>query len=133
LAVRRHERYACALPARLTIAPASTQAVRPSRSVGDTDGAIPATLVDCSLGGLGLRSALFLPVACHIRVTFTIGDAAHAATVRIQRAVMSDRAPTYYLGTALDDSDTAGAVALRAALDALKASGAQPVQEKSGA
>lgn len=133
LAVRRHERYACALPARITVAPEDDQAVRPGRSAGDADGSIPATVVDCSLGGLGLHCTLFFPVGCHLRISFSVGAKPITAKVRAQRVVMTDRKPTYYIGGALDESDAAVQDTMREALDALKAAGAKAVTEKPGA
>ena len=136
LSVRRHERYLCDLPAGVTVAPQSAGAVRVSRSAIGTNGRVQARVVDASEGGVGLMCPVFFPLTCRLRVIFDSpagGGQQIEATVRIQRAVMWDRKPTYYLGGAFDGLSPEQARAVAAALAALRAAGAVPVPEESRA
>src|SRR5262245_53740215 len=134
LVVRRHERYGCDLAARALIAPEHAAAVRPARSVASGDGGIPVRVVDCSMGGFGLASTVFFPMTCRLIVTLTPPGASApiVATLRVQRTQMSDRKPTYYIGGAFEDASPEALKAVGALLDALRASGAPLVPEKSG-
>jgi hypothetical protein len=137
LAVRRHERYGCDLAARFAVAATSADAVKLARSAGDGKGWVAGRVVDTSLGGLGLRSGLFFPNGCLLRVHLTIpggnSAAAFEPTVRVQRTTMLDRAPTYYLGTSFEDLTPEQSAQLSALLTYLKESGAPIVTEKSRA
>jgi hypothetical protein len=133
LIVRRHERYGCGFPAQVRVAPAHAAAVRPARSVGGGDGSVPAEVVDCSLGGVGLRSDVFLPLTCRLIVSFSDGRGRIESEARIQRVAMVDRAPAYYLGTCFEDPTDQTLEAVRALVSALRAAGAPLVQEAPGA
>jgi hypothetical protein len=133
LAVRRHIRYACDFPASVTVAPVHARAVRLGRSVAGTDGVVAARIVDCSLGGVGLHAGLFLPLTCALCTTFEINGQKIEALVRIQRVTMCDRKPTYYLGAAFENPGDRLEETMAALLEALRASGAKPVPENSGA
>ncbi len=120
LLVRQHERYTCRLSAKLRVVPEDAPQVSIARSVGDGAGGVNCIVVDCSSGGVGLQSPVFLPRGVKVIVTVSsqIVDN-HAAdtppslsslelpktvfkgTLRVQRVSMLDRTPTYYLGTAL--------------------------------
>jgi hypothetical protein len=128
LSVRRYERYACDLPASVSIAGAHAESVRPSRSIVAADGRLETRVVDCSQGGLGLQSRVFLPIGCRLQVRFGYAGRTIQVLVRVQRAMMVSRHPAYYLGTALDDADTDRAV--EHVVASLKASGAPVVREK---
>lgn len=141
LLVRQHERYTCRLSAKLRVVPEDAPQVSIARSVGDGAGGVNCIVVDCSSGGVGLQSPVFLPRGSKVIVTIssesldssTAGSAADSAstelpstvfkgTLRVQRVSMLDRTPTYYLGTALikpvgDQSDATAAAAL--GIDAL--------------
>lgn len=103
LVVRQHQRHACRLDASVSVAPDSPTRVAISRSVGDGSGVFSATVVDCSSGGLGLESNVYLPRDTRLSVRIRLGassghDIELGATV--QRAQMISRTPRYYLGLA---------------------------------
>lgn len=119
LVVRQHERHACAFDVVLA---SRSEGVVLAQSVGGAGrpggggaaGAVVfgATLVDLSLGGLGIQSDVYLPKRSLIIVRLELpervlqpGESASMETVVVvQRAVMSDRRPSYYLGTAFTDA-----------------------------
>lgn len=112
LVVRHAERHRCDIPARLVIDPIHAEKVVLSKSARTADGGVPATVMDCSLGGLGLRSTVFFPKGCRLVVvcshTPPNGDRFEAEfLVRVQRVVMLDRAPNYLIGVLhlRDDAD----------------------------
>lgn len=104
LSVRQHERYACSLQCTVAVAPVSAERVRLARSVAGTNGTVQAKLSDCSQGGLGIHCATYFPGTCRLiaRVVDDRGAVIVEAHVRVARATMSDRTPTYYLGTVLE-------------------------------
>lgn len=120
LLVRQHERYTCRLSAKLTVVPEDAPQVSIARSVGDGAGGVNCIVVDCSSGGVGLQSPVFIPRGAKVIVTIssqvvpsTTLDAppepsslelpatVFKGTLRVQRVSMLDRTPAYYLGTAL--------------------------------
>jgi hypothetical protein len=125
LSVRRHERVLCDLEALVSVAPECQGAVKLSRGAGRADGAIAARVVDCSQGGLGLQTRVFLPGTCVLMVRFTQpGSGGEVrARVRVQRVTMQDRAPTYYIGTAFEDEDSRCDLALGRLIQDLLAQG----------
>jgi hypothetical protein len=136
LAVRRHERYVCDFPAQVLVGPASTSTVRLSGSAVSASGAIPARITDFSAGGLGIQSPVFLPGTCQLHVRLTPSDPAipsFQGTLRIQRAAMTDRKPSYYLGTSFDSAHPADAESLGRMLAWLKQSGAKLMPERARA
>lgn len=136
LAVRRHERYVCDFPAQVVVGPASAAAVRLSGSAVAANGAIPARVTDFSIGGLGIQSPVFLPGTCQVQVRLTPADPAippFQGILRIQRAAMTDRKPTYYLGTSFDPGHPADAETLARLLAWLKQSGAKLMPERARA
>lgn len=98
--VRQHERFDCSLEASISVAPEHAAALRPSRVTADSDG-FSARVVDCGRGGLGLKTALFIPKHARVRASVVVGDRRCSVPLRVMRTLMSDRAPTYYLGCAL--------------------------------
>lgn len=103
LVVRQHERLLCSLRAHLSVAEANASQVSIARTIGDGSGAIEVELVDCSRGGLGIQSSLFLPRSCQLVVRLIPDDSRGIPNdlellVRVQRASMISRTPTYYLG-----------------------------------
>lgn len=109
LVVRQHERLRCDLAARVMVSPESAE-----RVVLSLDGArggggavdVAVRVTDCSRGGLGLQSPVYLPKRCRVMVRVEGVDGLEGASgtleleVTVQRAAMLDRGPTYYLGTA---------------------------------
>jgi len=116
LIVRHHERYRCQAPVRLVIDPVHAEAVVLSKLARSADGSVPATLVDCSLGGLGVMSRVFVPRACRILIVTGIGEGDQDEnscpigeySVRVQRVTLVGREPTYLLGTLLGSDEGEG-------------------------
>lgn len=101
LVVRQYQRHRCDLPAHISIEPEHAPLVRPAGAALDPAGLVRARVIDASLGGLGLRTGVFLPRTCRLRVR--IPDPAGGpplldALLIVQRTALTDRAPTYYLG-----------------------------------
>lgn len=111
LAVRRHNRRECNLAAQLCVDGVHDAQVVFSNAVAETDGSVPLRIVDCSEGGLGLRSPVYVPRGAHVVVSVTLNnDGAtghHKIALRVQRSAMVDREPAYYLGTSLVDQAAA--------------------------
>lgn len=105
LSVRQHERHACDVPVRIFVAGAGAEVVRLTR-VG-AEGAA-ARIVDYSKGGIGLRSPVYFPLTCNLRLRLTTPTGTIDVDLRVQRATMVDRTPAYYVGTSFD-SATPGA------------------------
>lgn len=105
LVVRQHERYSCQVQADVGITADSPSRVVLSRTVGNGTGVLAATVVDCSAGGMGLESPVYLPRNARLLVRLDLGDASgrdgHVEIEgTVQRATMISRAPRYYLGLA---------------------------------
>jgi len=139
LAVRLHERYACELPAHVSVSASSAAGVRLARSTVGATGKIPARVVDCSLGGVGIQSSVFFPMTCCMNLWLTVpGSSGNAGRdieleVRLQRVTMLDRKPTYYLGGSFESEGPDAQAAIARLLGWLKATGAPLVPEKSRA
>jgi hypothetical protein len=132
LSVRRHERVLCDLRAQVSVAPECQGAVRLSRGASTAEGSIEARVVDCSQGGLGLHTRVFLPGTCVLSVCFALpGEGGEVRTrVRVQRVTMVDRGPTYYIGTAYEDEEHRCDVALGRLIQDLLAQGRVATAEK---
>lgn len=118
LVVRQHERHACAFDVSLA-SRTENVVLAQAVGVGGVRGAtvsLSAALVDLSLGGLGLQSEVYLPkrsqVLVRLELPERVVEAGESPTlealVSVQRAVMSDRRPSYYLGTAFVDPQGVG-------------------------
>lgn len=109
LIIRRHERHELGLAAEVTLEGASAEHVRFSSASGATDH-VRAVVADLGEGGMGLRTTVFVPRRCLLRVRVR-GEGAPGvaleATVRVQRVAMTDRAPTYLLGCSFVGADEA--------------------------
>jgi hypothetical protein len=102
LSVRQHARQGCDVPAGVTVAGPSIQAVKLVK-IGGSGAA--ARVVDFSLGGLGLSSPVYFPLTSQLRVTLAdAGGQTLKVDLRVQRSAMTDRTPTYYIGTSFDTS-----------------------------
>lgn len=116
LVVRQSERHRCDIPARLVIDPAHAERVVLTKSARSADGSVAARVIDCSLGGLGIESSVFIPKGCRL-IVVCVGDAAEEHGFageyisRVQRVLMLSRAPSYLIGTlhVRDASDEADA------------------------
>jgi hypothetical protein len=136
LAVRRYERYLCDLPAMVDIAPSSAGAVCLGQAAVGTNGRVSARVTDCSAGGLGLKSPVYFPHTANLRVTITLPAPLSGSLdvcLRVQRVAMTDRKPTYYVGGAFEGLSGDHLSTVQALMEALKASGAQLMPEKSRA
>ena len=115
LVVRRHTRLECSLPGLLRVGDAHSAQIVFSRAVVDGDGAVPACVVDCSEGGVGLNTAVYLPKGADLRLLVSLpgprGAIEHELHLRVRRSSMVSRAPSYYLGTSvIDRSGTAASL-----------------------
>ena len=141
LVVRQTERHRCDIPARLVIDPAHAERVVLTKSARAADGSVAATIIDCSLGGLGLRCKVFIPKGCRLIVVFSgdgsIGNGMEGEfAVRVQRIIMLDREPNYLIGTlhvrdAADDS-AEPSPALRRLIELAKALWGDPADSAAG-
>ena len=100
LVVRQFERLACKFDATLETLGRTREQVRLSRSAGDASGRVAGVLVDCSEGGLGLRSPVYFPKQSEmfVRVRDAVAGVIFESPVRVRRTVMVGREPTYELG-----------------------------------
>ncbi len=107
LVVRQHERYRCDLASKIGVSPKDAEAVKLSPAVVDSSGMVKVSVHDCSRGGVGIHSAVFIPKRARLTVLITLGagEPAVKLNVRVMRTTMLDRKPTYYLGTALEDEN----------------------------
>jgi hypothetical protein len=102
LLVRQFERVQCQLDAEVEPAPESRGQVRLARNVRDGNGRVKAVMTDCSGGGMGLRCPVFLPKhgVLSVRVMDGKGGVLFEGNLRVQRATMIGREPTYDIGGA---------------------------------
>lgn len=105
LLVRQHERLRCDLSAWLTIAPEHAERVVPARGQTGPGGRLAVRVTDVSLGGIGVRTTVFLPRLMRARVFIQGAGVIEPSewAITVQRVVMVDRTPTYDLGTSLTD------------------------------
>lgn len=98
--VRQYRRYACDVPARVAIDDGWSAAVKLSAGSGIEGGWLAARVVDVSQGGVSLKSSVYLPPGVQLKVSAARagGGAPVEMLVRVQRARMGDRTPTYLLG-----------------------------------
>lgn len=132
LAVRGHDRFQCDLNAQISIAPEHARLVRPDKSAPGAGGPISVRAVDMSMGGIGVRSPLFVPQTCKIVLVLQSQALPTGLKVplRVQRVMMHDHAPTYYLGTALDQASAEQMQSIASVIAHLKSTGATLVPEK---
>lgn len=98
LVVRQHERFVCALPVDVTVTPDSPSRVTLSAKVGQGTGVVSASVVDCSVGGVGIESELYLPRLSRLRLRIAGNGGPIELEGTVQRVNMISRAPRYYLG-----------------------------------
>lgn len=120
LVVREHDRHACSLPARIAIGPASAGAVKPARSISGLGGAIEVRIVDFSRGGLGIASAVYLPPSCSLVLTLPGLETVGPVPLKVRRATMTDRRPTYYIGASFDHAAPGAGDAAARLIEALR-------------
>lgn len=109
--VRQHTRHACSRPAVLWARGDSAAQVVVARAgvAGAVDGGVAVTVVDVSLGGVGVHSPVFFPRGCCVEVSVEGGG---RVAVRVLRALMTNRTPRYYLGLGIDgaNAEATGAI-----------------------
>lgn len=137
LVVRQHERRACRLPARAWVGPDSAEHVTLSASEGEVNAAglveAPCEVIDCSAGGIGLRSATFFPKPCQVTVRVEVGGEQIELSARVQRTTMLDRVPTYYLGVCFTGEGVEHERRVARLLEAARQSGqGQPSPARTG-
>ncbi|CAN5838481.1 hypothetical protein BH11PLA1_BH11PLA1_18800 [soil metagenome] len=100
LLVRQHERHRCDAPGWLLIAAEHAEAVRLAAGAVDSTGSVRVSIQDCSLGGVGVLSTVFIPKRALVTLSVpeTAASPALKIALRVMRVVMMDRKPTYYLG-----------------------------------
>lgn len=117
LTIRQFERREITNAATIRLYPDPEEQVRFAPAADAAQG-VPAQLADLSQGGMGLRTHVYIPRACYLRVRVETTCGLNFETrVRVQRVRMIDRKPTYMLGTKFDD----GAKPTKEQLDALSA------------
>ncbi len=133
LAVRQDERINCDLTAELSVAPVSAAAIRLSAAVANTEGVMITRVVDISLGGVGVRSTVYIPPWCRLQLRVTVdtpaGPKVLETTVRVQRAAMIDRRPSYYLGTSFESPSAELQALVRSFVESHRASGKRAAGE----
>lgn len=120
--VRQYERVRCELAATLTVAPEHAEKVVLGRGLLGAGGRLAIEVLDVSLGGIGLRSRVFLPRNTSLIVNVCPPGITEVQEwlVVVQRAQMTDRVPTYYMGTALITQNVASAAMAQSLVDALR-------------
>jgi hypothetical protein len=121
--IRQHERYRCEHEAFAAVASAHAEQVSLSPVVSETrgglSGAMGVTIIDYSAGGVGLRTQVFIPKRALLTLVLPGGAGSSAsrgelrAVLRVQRVMMLDRSPSYYLGTSLDETPEGQRLGLR--------------------
>ena len=125
---RQHERWTCRLEAEVRLARASTGVMSLARNAGTGTGGALCTVVDCSHGGMGIETDVFLPRSCRVSVTVQIAAGEEPIEVEgsVQRVAMISRAPRYYLGLLFrmdgDAAPSAFARLIRHVTDGMKVS-----------
>lgn len=100
LSVRQYKRYQCDLSSSVRLDDADAAAVQFSPVASPSPRSLDVRVTDTSHGGLGLSSAVYIPPGTRLVVVLDMGDSASEFQVRVQRVRMTDRTPTFYLGTA---------------------------------
>lgn len=132
LVVRQHERFACRIPVDVAVTQESPTRVGLSRTVGNGTGVMSATLVDCSGGGVGIESTIYLPRQTRLLVRIAPdegGEAPLELEATVQRASMVSRKPMYYLGLSFRGKNAPSA----ATVDKLMKQAARAVKAEAAA
>lgn len=134
LAVRGYERYQCNLISLVRVESEHAKLIRVDKSAPGAGGPATVHIVDLSMGGVGLRSPLFFPLSTKLVLSIhppeALGIDAVEVGLRVQRVIMLDRTPAYYLGTAYDNLTPKQSELISGMLADLKAAGAPLVPEK---
>lgn len=124
LSVRVHERFVCELPASVRVSDENREQLRFTGSAVNKAGVTPVTVIDCSTGGIGLNTTLFLPKFARLEIVIEADSKAgrpdFRAFVRVRRVVMLDHTPQYFIGTAFEDAATVESASLTALIEHLR-------------
>ena len=126
LTLRRHDRYVAEHPAEVRVGASCTNLVRITRSMLSNSNCLEVRAIDFSMGGLGMRTPLFLPRGCSLTVKVLFSGPKpfeFEMPATVQRVGMLDCKPTYYVGCSFDTVDAAGRERVRAMMEHVKASG----------
>jgi PilZ domain len=104
LSVRQHLRQQCDLAARARLVDADAAFIKLAPLVSRSPGVVDLRVIDTSRGGLGLSSAVYLPPGTRLLIALSIDNTPAELSVRVQRVRMTDRKPTYYVGTSFHDT-----------------------------
>jgi hypothetical protein len=107
LMVRHSERHAVSLRGSLAVSSRHAHLIRFSPSAGAAGGWVDVDVVDFGAGGVGIVTSHFVPRRAVVRLRIH-ADAPGEPPVldgelRVQRVTMTDRKPTYLLGTAFEN------------------------------
>ena len=116
LSVRQYQRQRCDLPSRVRLDEADAACVKLSPLASVLPGTLDVRVTDTSRGGLGLSSAVYLPPGTRLTATVEVDGTPRAFLVRVQRVRMTDRKPTYYIGTSFGVSSAEHAAIVDALL-----------------
>jgi len=105
--VRQHERRTCSVPVEAMVGSSSAGSLTLSRAAMGPSGGVELRIVDFSPGGLGLSGGVYFPRGCCLMVRLAPEEGSEdghpvEVTVRVRRARMSDRSPSYYLGVSFE-------------------------------
>ena len=124
LSVRVHERHVCELPAVVRVTDDDRRQLRLTGAAVNKAGVTPVTVIDCSTGGIGLNTTLFLPKFARLEVVIKAdsetGRQDFQAFVCVRRVVMLDHTPQYFIGTSFEDAATAESPLLAALIEHLR-------------
>jgi hypothetical protein len=105
--VRGARRHEISIRAMLSIAPASSAAVRWSSAAGAREGTVEVDAIDLSKGGMGLIGLVFIPRGTVVRVKLLAptSDAQVLLDVCgvVRRVAMIDRRPAYQFGVSFGE------------------------------
>lgn len=126
LTLRRHDRYVAEHPAEVRVGASCANLVRITRSMLSNANCLDVRAIDFSVGGVGLRTSVFLPRGCAVTVKLLFAGPTSfefEMPATVQRVGMLDCKPTYYVGCSFDTTDPAGRERVRAMVEHVKASG----------
>jgi hypothetical protein len=138
LSVRVYERHDCALPATVRVTDNDRGQLRLTGSALNASGFMPVTVIDCSTGGLGLDTTVFIPKCATLEVVIAAdsetGRPEFRGIVRARRVVMLDHTPKYFVGTSFEDAAVATSSELRTLLEHVQslADGSGPSRTQTG-
>lgn len=107
LVIRQHERHTCRINAAVSVDDQHADKLVYSRAAADSGRSLPVVAVDISSGGMGIETTAFIPRTSLLKIRVGGEQDGVETCVRVQRVLMTDRTPTYYVGTAFVEQGTA--------------------------